>query len=137
GHPGVAMGGPLEARLQHADLLVLGGLNEGTWPAEVAADPWLSRPMRHDFGLPAPERRIGLAAHDFAQAIGAPTVALTRALRVEGTPTVPSRWLLRLQGLMSSLGIADARIHGGAWRHWRGRLRRPAAVGPTPAATPP
>ena len=35
-----------------------------------AADPWLSRPMRRDFGLPAPERRIGLAAHDFAQATG-------------------------------------------------------------------
>ena len=26
--------GPLEARLQQADLLILGGLNEGTWPAE-------------------------------------------------------------------------------------------------------
>src|SRR6185312_1123512 len=91
-HPRLAIWGPLEARLQYADLLILGGLNEGTWPAEVAADPWLSRPMRRDFGLPAPERRIGLAAHDFTQAMGAPAVALTRALRVEGTPTVPSRW---------------------------------------------
>src|SRR5262249_16701123 len=40
-HPRLAIWGPLEARLQHADLLVLGGLNEGTWPAEVTADPWL------------------------------------------------------------------------------------------------
>src|SRR3546814_3867188 len=28
-HPRVAILGPLEARLQHAELLVLGGLNEG------------------------------------------------------------------------------------------------------------
>src|SRR5262249_11409085 len=69
-HPRLAIWGPLEARLQHADLLILGGLNEGSWPADVAADPWLSRPMRRDFGLPAPEQRIGLAAHDFAQAMG-------------------------------------------------------------------
>src|SRR5262249_57760277 len=73
-HPRLAIWGPLEARLQHADLLVLGGLNEGTWPADVAADPWLSRPMRRDFGLPAPERRVGLAAPDVAEAMGAPPV---------------------------------------------------------------
>lgn len=135
-HPRLAIWGPLEARLQHADLLVLGGLNEGTWPAEVAADPWLSRPMRRDFGLPAPERRIGLAAHDFAQAMGAPAVALTRALRVEGTPTVPSRWLLRLEGLMRSLGIDPARIHGGAWLDWQAKLDRASAVRPVAPPTP-
>jgi len=129
-HPRLAIWGLLEARLQHADLLVLGGLNEGTWPAEVAADPWLSRPMRRDFGLPAPERRIGLAAHDFAQGMGAPEVVLTRALRVEGTPTVPSRWLLRLDGLMRSIGIDPARIHGGRWLDWQAKLDRPVSVRP-------
>ena len=34
-----------------------------------------------------------------------PQVVLTRALRVEGTPTVPSRWLLRLDGLLRAIGI--------------------------------
>jgi len=135
-HPRLAIWGPLEARLQHADLLVLGGLNEGTWPAEVAADPWLSRPMRRDFGLPAPERRIGLAAHDVAQALGAPQVALTRALRVEGTPTVPSRWLLRLEGLMRSLGIDPARMTGDAWLDWQARLDRVDTVRPTAPPQP-
>ncbi|HIF10937.1 MAG TPA: double-strand break repair protein AddB, partial [Sneathiellales bacterium] len=67
-HPRLQIWGPLEARLQHADLLILGGLNEGSWPPEAPNDPWLSRPMREKFGLPAPERRIGLSAHDFAQA---------------------------------------------------------------------
>ncbi len=68
--------GPLEARLQNIDRVVLGGLNEGTWPPETRSDPWLSRPMRRDLGLDPPERRIGLSAHDFAQSLGAPEVIL-------------------------------------------------------------
>jgi ATP-dependent helicase/nuclease subunit B len=127
-HPRLAIWGPLEARLQHADLLILGGLNEGTWPADIAADPWLSRPMRRDFGLPAPERRTGLAAHDFAQAMGAPEVVLTRALRVEGTPTVPSRWLLRLDGLLRSIAIDSERLHAGRWLGWQMTLDQPRSV---------
>ena len=31
--------GPLEARLQHVDRIVLGGLVEGTWPPETRGDP--------------------------------------------------------------------------------------------------
>jgi len=103
-HPRLAIWGPLEARLQQADLLVLGSLNEGTWPAESAIDPWLNRPMRQGFGLPVPERKIGLSAHDFQQAMGAPRVLLTRAERVDGAPTVPSRWLLRLNAFLSCDG---------------------------------
>jgi len=117
-HPRLAIWGPLEARLQQADLLVLGSLNEGTWPAESAIDPWLNRPMRHGFGLPAPERKIGLSAHDFQQAMGAPKALLTRAERVDGAPTVPSRWLLRLdafltcaaEGLPSNAGALERRL---------------------------
>jgi ATP-dependent helicase/nuclease subunit B len=103
-HPRLFIWGPLEARLQQADLLVLGCLNEGTWPAESAIDPWLNRPMRQGFGLPAPERKIGLSAHDFQQAMGAPQVLLTRAERVDGAPTVPSRWLLRLNAFLTCAG---------------------------------
>lgn len=96
-HPRLAIWGPLEARLQQPDLLILGGLNEGSWPGDPAVDPWMSRPMRQQFGLPLPERQIGQSAHDFAQGFCCPEVVLTRAQRAEGTPTVPSRWLLRLQ----------------------------------------
>jgi ATP-dependent helicase/nuclease subunit B len=105
-HPRLFIWGPLEARLQRADLTILGGLNEGTWPAEPAADPWMSRPMRNDFGLAEPERRIGLAAHDFAQACAAPEVVLTRSLKVEGAPTVPARWLARLDNFLAAVGLA-------------------------------
>jgi ATP-dependent helicase/nuclease subunit B len=107
-HPRLNIWGPLEARLQSADLVVLGGLNEGGWPADPAPDPWMSRPMRESFGLPLPERRIGLAAHDFAQLICAREVVLTRAQKTEGTPTVPSRWLLRLETVLAGCGLIDA-----------------------------
>jgi ATP-dependent helicase/nuclease subunit B len=139
GHPRLAIWGPLEARLQHADLLILGGLNEGTWPPEPAVDPWLSRPMRRDFGLPPPERRIGLAAHDFAQALGAPEVVLTRSLRVEGTPMVPSRWLQRLDGLLDSVGLGDALQRVALPLAWQAMLDRPDAIRPAspPAPRPP
>ena len=98
-HPRLAIWGPLEARLQRADLLVLGGLNEGSWPPTVDTGPWLNRPMRAALGLPQPERRIGLSAHDFVAALGAERVLLTRAEREGGAPTVPSRWLARLDAL--------------------------------------
>lgn len=88
--------GLLEARLQMADRVVLAGLNEGTWPPQTRSDPWLSRPMRQQLGLDLPERRIGLSAHDFVQALGAPDVVLTRAAKVGGAPTVASRFVQRL-----------------------------------------
>jgi ATP-dependent helicase/nuclease subunit B len=109
-HPRLAIWGLVEARLQQADLVVLGGLNEGTWPGPVPADPWMSRQMRAEFGIALPERAIGMAAHDFVQALGAPEVALTRAARQEGAPTVPSRWLLRLDAVLRAVGL-DGR-HG-------------------------
>jgi ATP-dependent helicase/nuclease subunit B len=98
-HPRLSIWGPLEARLQRADLLILGGLNEGTWPPSVETGPWINRPMRSALGLPQPERRVGLSAHDFAAALAAERVLLTRAEREGGAPTVPSRWLARLDAL--------------------------------------
>jgi len=139
GHPRLAIWGPLEARLQQADLLILGGLNEGSWPPEPSADPWMSRPMRARFGLPPPERRIGLAAHDFAQGICAPRVVLTRAVRSGGAPTVPSRWLLRLDALLRRRAWPAT-----PWLGWAGALDqaeqmsevRPPAPKPPLAARP-
>jgi ATP-dependent helicase/nuclease subunit B len=108
-HPRVAILGALEARLQRADLIVLAGLNEGTWPAVAEPGPWLSRPMREEMGLPSPERRIGQAAHDVAQLLCAGAeVLLTRSRRAEGAPAVPSRWLSRLAAFLSGQFGAEA-----------------------------
>ena len=95
--------GLLEARLMQADLMVLGGLNEGDWPKLPETGPWLSRPMRAQLGLSAPERRIGQAAHDFVQAASGPKVLLTRAGKIDGTPTVAARWLRRIETLCGKL----------------------------------
>ena len=102
-HPLIAFHGHREAREMAADLVILGGLSDGVWPAATDPDPWLNRKMRRDAGLLLPERQIGLAAHDFQQAIAAKTVILTRALRDAEAETVPSRWLNRLCNLMDGL----------------------------------
>jgi ATP-dependent helicase/nuclease subunit B len=103
GHPRIFIWGLLEARLQRADLVILGGLNEGTWPALPAPDPWLPPKVRATLGMPTLEFRVGLAAHDFASALGAPEVLITRARRDSRSPTVASRFLLRLDAISSGL----------------------------------
>jgi ATP-dependent helicase/nuclease subunit B len=135
-HPRLFIWGPLEARLQQAELVVLGGLNEGTWPPEPAIDPWLSRPMRRDFGLPAPERRIGLSAHDFQQAMGAREVVLTRALRVAGQPTIPARWLLRLDAFLAGLKMGYDANAAARWRGLQRKLDRADTVQPIARPAP-
>lgn len=110
--PRIHIWGTLEARLQSADLIILGGLDEKVWPAETRTDPWLSRTMRAEIGLPPPERRIGLAAHDFAEAFAAPRVILTRAEKRGGAPTVASRWLQRLFALAGEDAILPVRTRG-------------------------
>ncbi|GBQ11757.1 double-strand break repair protein AddB [Swaminathania salitolerans] len=104
-HPRVSILGVLEARLQFADLVVLGGLNEGIWPPATDPGPWLSRPMRTRAGLPSPERLIGTAAHDFITAfLSGREVVLSSAARRDGAPAVPARWLVRLAALLEGRG---------------------------------
>ncbi|MEO1606593.1 MAG: double-strand break repair protein AddB [Pseudomonadota bacterium] len=117
-YPGIMIWGTLEARVQGADLVILGGLNEGTWPEAPNPDPWLNRHMRQQAGLPLPEARIGLAAHDYQQAVAAPEVWLTRSIRSDEAETVPSRWINRLQNLMSGLEDQGGRA---AWEAMAGR----------------
>ena len=124
-HPRLHIWGLLEARLQQADVMILGGLNETAWPPEAKASPWMSRPMMAEFGLPAPERRIGLAAHDFTQALSAQQVVLSRSLRVDGTPTVPSRWLLRLDNLLQQQGLENVFTEKDPWLKWVEDIDRP------------
>jgi ATP-dependent helicase/nuclease subunit B len=105
-HPRLSILGPLEARMLAADVVILGGLNEGSWPPATENDPWMSRPMRGKFGLPSPERAIGLSAHDFIQGFGAQTVILTRSERAGTAPTIPSRWLQRLDTVLQAADIS-------------------------------
>ena len=115
-HPRLAILGLLEARLISPDLVILGGLTEGSWPAQPDPGPWINRPMRAVLDLAQPERSIGLTAHDFAQAFGAKEVVLTWSTRVKDQPAVASRWILRLNMILAAAGISsDAGRHWLAW----------------------
>jgi ATP-dependent helicase/nuclease subunit B len=131
--------GLLEARLQAVDRAVLGGLVEGCWPPDVRSDPWLSRPMRQALGLDLPERRIGLTAHDFAQALGAPEAILCRPARRAGSPTVASRFLQRLAAVIGREPWVAALARGNRYLAWARRLDQPAVAQriKAPAPTPP
>ncbi len=100
GHPRLAIYGLLEARMSRADLVICGGLTEGTWPGNPAPDPLLAPPILRALGIPGADFRIGLAAHDLAAALGAPEVVLSYAHRDATGPAIPSRFLLRIQAML-------------------------------------
>ena len=90
-------------------------------------------------GLPMPERAVGLSAHDFVQAANRPEVIMTRARRADGQPTVASRWLVRLETLLT--GIGCARCWESMTERGHSLLRLGAALeqpeGPVPRAARP
>lgn len=134
-HPDILILGPREARENGAELVVLAGLNDGSWPRLPEPDPWLNRRMRKDAGLLLPERQVGLSAHDYQIAVAAPRVILTRAARDADAETVASRWLNRLTNLMEGLpdrggktALAEMRQKGEAWIRLAEALERPTEV---------
>lgn len=140
-HPDIMIWGTLEARVQGADLVILAGLNDGTWPEAPAPDPWLNRKLRNAAGLLLPERRIGLSAHDYQQAVAAPEVWLTRAIRSDDAETVASRWVNRLCNLLDGLKAQNGpqlleymRARG---NDWITKARLFEHVDPEPAAPRP
>lgn len=142
-HPGIMIWGTLEARVQGADLVILGGLNDGTWPAQPPPDPWLNRAMRKEAGLLLPERRIGLSAHDYQQAVAARRVVLSRARRGPDAETVPSRWLNRLVNLMSGLpqrngpaALQAMRDRGERWLRLARAFDAAPQIDPAPRPSP-
>jgi ATP-dependent helicase/nuclease subunit B len=110
--------GALEARLQHMQTIILGGLNEKIWPIRAKDDPLLSRSMKAGIALEPPERRIGLAAHDFQILLGTKNVILSRAHRLEGAPSVASRWLQRLHGVMGKESVRACQLRGEKYLNW-------------------
>ena len=106
--------------MQHADLIILGGMNEGTAPPQTPPDV---DEQCHASGisLPPAHWRVGLAAHDAWMAMSAPDVLITRAERQEGAPTEISRWLRRIElcsgcayrlaaGTTAPAGAADEQV---------------------------
>lgn len=131
-HPGILILGPREAREHGAQLVILAGLNDGSWPRLPEPDPWLNRRMRKEAGLLLPERQVGLSAHDYQIAVAAPQVILTRAARDAEAETVASRWLNRLTNLMDGLpeqggpeALRKMRERGSVWLRLAATLEAP------------
>lgn len=139
-HPRVEILGLLEARLLTFDRVVLGALDESIWPLATDPGPWMSRPMRRDFGLPEPEARIGRVCADFVLATcSAPGAILSRAARRGGQPTVPARWLTRietfLKGQTGEGHPEGLRLPASPAPGWAALLDQPAGD-PAPCARP-
>ncbi|MDB5648882.1 MAG: Double-strand break repair protein AddB [Hyphomicrobiales bacterium] len=128
-HPRLKILGLLEARLIDADLMLLAGLDETIWPPQTTTDAFLNRPMRAELGLSAPERRIGQTAHDFTQCLGTRDVVISRATKRGGSPTVPSRFLQRLEALAGP-AFAECRTRGDRLIALVRRLDRPERIAP-------
>ncbi len=138
-HPRVFIFGTLEARLQSVDTMILGGLNEGSWPGQTVNNPFLSRSMKTDMGLEPPERRIGQLAHDFEMACGTRNLIFSRSLRQGATPTVASRWLQRLLALGGKAFADGLKKRGEDYRHWASLIDQGENQAPAkrPAPRPP
>ncbi|MEA2838943.1 MAG: ATP-dependent helicase/nuclease subunit [Methylobacteriaceae bacterium] len=134
-HPRLQILGLLEARLLNAELVLLGGLDETIWPPAANTDAFLNRPMRQALGLTPPERRIGQTAHDFTMAMGARKVVISRALKRGGAPTIPSRFLQRLEALAGD-EIAACRERGARLIALARRIDCPAAINKIPRPEP-
>lgn len=137
-HPRVEILGLLEARLLSFDKVVLGALDESVWPLATDPGPWMSRPMRMGFGLPEPEARIGRVCMDFLlSACAAPRAVLSRAGRRGGSPTVPARWLTRIETFLGGQG--GLRLADSPAPRWAAALDMPVVVTPCarPAPAPP
>ncbi len=137
GHPRIAIWGLQEAGLQTVDVAVLAGLSEGVWPAQAEPGPWLSRPMRLAAGLPAPDEKIGIAAHDFVSlCCRCPTVILAAPARRDRAPAIPARWLTRLEALLRGAGKTLNQHPAASWAQ---QLDTPdcRTLRPKPAPRPP
>ena len=123
-HPRIAILGLLEARLQHFDRVILGALEENIWPQATEPGPWMSRPMRVRFGLPAPEARIGRVAADFFHAAAhAGELVLSTARKRGGAPSVPTRWLTRLETFLK--GQDEITLPASLAARWAAALDEP------------
>jgi ATP-dependent helicase/nuclease subunit B len=139
GHPRLALLGLLEARLLDYDRVILAGLDETVWPPAARADAFLNRQLRADLGLSPPERRIGQTAQDFVQALGTRDAIVTRCAKRDGSPTVASRFLRRIEALAGPEELQRLRARGRVYLDLARHLDRPAPAPPAtrPAPKPP
>ena len=108
---------PMEARLGNFDLLILADLNAGSWPKKIGTG-WINKAMREKFGLPDEEIAMGHAAHDFTSFLFAPEIIMTRAKKVNGSPSAASSWWIRMETVLKSANKFDRVKSKIPWIEW-------------------
>lgn len=110
--------GVIEARLQYADTVVIGGLNENQFPLMPKASVFLSYSAMMHIGLEPPEVQIGASALEFQYHLGMPEVILSRSKMVDGIAQTTSRWLQRLQTVIGCETAENLKQKGQRYLHY-------------------
>ncbi|MFZ4125780.1 MAG: PD-(D/E)XK nuclease family protein [Rickettsiales bacterium] len=134
-HPRVLILSPMEARLQQFDRVILAGFNEGDWPQTYTPNPWLNLGQRQSLGMTPPEAQATLAEHDIHALGMAPELFITRSMKSEGSPTAPSRYLVKLETQWEREGV---KCSSRPWREWWAQLHeaKPAPIAPVAPCPP-
>ena len=101
----IAIMNSIEARLLPADLYIMSGLTDGVFPSVSSDDPWMNRAMKASFGLPLPERKIGLSSHDFIEFFCKKNVIMTHSSKIDKKTTITSRWLSKFSAIKEICNI--------------------------------
>lgn len=105
-YPSISIISPSEGRLINYDLVIIPRLNEGQFPTHTSSDPWMSKSMRHSFGLNAKEEIIGANCYDFVQYLNSKEVILLRSQKENGVPTTKSKFLLKLETFLKCQNLS-------------------------------
>jgi ATP-dependent helicase/nuclease subunit B len=138
-HPRLSILGLPEARLMHVDRVILGGMTDGVWPPQMETGPFINRSIMTALGMVTPERRVGLSAHDYTSAMGMQDVIITHAAKRGGNPVMPSRFLQRLDVVLSGDTQTAMKARGDHWLAHVKHLDQPQGYSPAkrPAPCPP
>lgn len=131
-HKRVRILSPVEARLEAADVVIISGMNESSFPQLPPADSFMNQQIRRQAGLDLLEKRIGQAAHDFELLAQNKKLILTRSKKEGGSPTQKSRLLQRLEAV-SDITPSEKYIS------WAAAMATPAEIkaAPRPMPKPP
>ncbi|MBK8167283.1 MAG: PD-(D/E)XK nuclease family protein [bacterium] len=125
---GLLVTGHLEARLERFDLLVVGGLADGTLPRRPARPAFLGRRVREALGLPGRRDSLDADAELFLRLLHvAPRVVLTWSGEDDRGPVLPSPLVDRLL-LVHGLAPGEAAVSAEAPAVWRPQASTTANV---------
>jgi ATP-dependent helicase/nuclease subunit B len=133
-HPRVMLLTPVEARMTHADRVVLAAMQDDIWPGVTPTNPWLNQQMQLRLGLSDIREDISLSAHDLLM-LGSGEVLATYALRSAEGLRVRSRFLERWLACHAALGFDEAALHTRRY-HTLLQQRDAVAFSPAPPAEP-